>query len=156
MTEEFMVKEYLTEEELNEISSVCESAAEEWDYREVENQFGKVQKISIPCQLKFIEETNQDTELFTTLLEQHGYHKFQRYESKENSDEPYFSGVVCSTETYNRIKVLVFREGMIRLYPKDEYVPTNEELEDIIYSLVIGFDATVNHHPIERESVHEK
>ena len=130
---------------------VAEEAAEEWDYRTGQGQFGQDMDVSIPCQLRFIEETDQRTERFHQMLEVHGYTPLDP-DADESGETPYYDGEICSKENYNRIRILVFRGGAIRIYPKDGHVPPTDELAHIIHALKGGFRADVRHDPIEQES----
>ena len=131
------------------VEAVAEVAGEEWDYREVESQFSRSpMSVSIPCQLRFSETPERNVERFHTALGVHGYEPVASRPTYDY-DSPHYDGEVCSTDHYNRIKVLVFRSDTVRLYPKDEYVPTNEELAALIHALSVGFKAPLEHDPID-------
>lgn len=127
-----------------------QSAADEWDWTVVEGQFNKEWDTSIPCQLRFVEETDQDHERFHDALKERGYCPLDsRAARKQEEDKPHYDGEICSKEHYSRIRVLVFRGGMVRLFPHDEYVPTTTELSDIVEALEVGYQAELEHEPIE-------
>ncbi|WP_337653244.1 hypothetical protein [Halomontanus rarus] len=140
------------------MTDTAESAHDEWDYQHVENQFGNTSAVSIPCQLRFTDEPDQDTDRFHAALEDRGYspldHEPDRTMGGRRGDgsTPYYDGEVCSQEHYNRLKILVFRGAVVRLYPHDDYVPTADELTAVIDALEVGFDATLEHDPIERDA----
>lgn len=131
---------------------VAESAAKEWDYQSAEGQFGQDMAVSIPCQLRFIEDTDQNTARFHNMLEVHGYTPLDS-KPDDTGSSPYYDGEICSKENYNRIRILVFRGGAIRIYPKDGHVPETEELALIIHALVGGFDSDVRHDPIDKNDL---
>lgn len=143
----------MTEIRQGELDRVAESAAEEWDYRYVESQqFPNRDPMAtaIPCQLRFTETPQQNTERFHNALEVHGYSALDSRPTNENSG-PYYDGEICSTDHYNRVRVLVFRSDVIRLYPHDDYVPDAEELAFILHALTVGFKSPVEHDPIEKD-----
>ena len=135
------------------LDDIAEQAAEEWDYQTFEGQFGQEQNVSIPCQLRFTEEPEQRTQKFHEALK---VHNFTPLDSRPVSDtEPFYDGEVCSTDHHNRIRVLVFRGDLIRIYPKDDYVPEVSELACLLHAITIGFRADLEHDPIEdNRSVH--
>lgn len=140
----------MTEIHKGELDRIAESAAEEWDYQYTESQqFPKrdPMPISIPCQLRFIETPQQNTKRFHNALEVHGYTALDSRPALESG--PYYDGEICSTDHYNRVRVLVFRSDVIRLYPHDDYVPDAEELALILHALTVGFKSPVEHDPIE-------
>lgn len=47
------------------------------------------------------------------------------------------------------MSVLVFRGGKARLYPLDGWEVTTNELTDILEAIQIGFDAALEHDPID-------
>jgi len=128
-----------------------ESAGVEWDYTVVEGSFGQDFDTSTPCQLKFIKATDQDTELFHEALRRRDFSPLDLNPTIEGKS-PHYEGEVMLQETYNRIKVLVFRNGVIRLYPHDDYVPENDRLKDLIEAIEEGFGGEVEHSPIASKS----
>ena len=140
--------------ESGELDRVAESAAEEWDYRYIESQqFPNRDSMatSIPCQLRFTETPDQNTERFHNALEVHGYSALDSRPTNDKSG-PHYDGEICSTEHYNRVRVLVFRSDTIRLYPHDDYVPDAGELALILHALTIGFSSPIEHEPIEDDT----
>ncbi|QCW05263.1 hypothetical protein [Natrinema pallidum] len=131
------------------LDEIAAQAAEEWDYRAFDGEFGQEQHVSIPCQLRFTDEPEQQTEKFHTALE---VHDLTPLDARPVSDtEPFYDGEICSTDHYNRLRVLVFRGDLIRIYPKDGYVPDPEELARLLHAITVGFRADVEHDPIERD-----
>lgn len=132
-------------------ASVAQNAHGEWDYTYAETQFGERRAVAIPCQLTFDGDVEQDTERFHKALEERGYGKIDHEPGRKGTKEkPHYEGEICSRENYNRIKVLVFRSNVVRLYPKDDYVPNVSELETVLDALVEGFNAELSHTPIDR------
>jgi len=128
---------------------VAESAVEEWDYRETESQYtDDTFSTSVPCQLKFTDNPQQDTERFHDALRVHGYTPLDPSPANLNK-APYYDGEIASADHHRRVRVLVFRGYVVRLYPHDEYVPSNEELAEIIHALSTGFKSPLRHQPIE-------
>jgi hypothetical protein len=133
------------------LTGTIERAHAEWDYRHVENQFGDTSAVAIPCQLRFSGSVKQDTEAFHDALRSNGYEPVDHEPGKNATDKkPHYEGEIASKEHYNRVKVLVFRGGVVRLYPHDDYVPTVEELSEIMAALEAGFGSELDHDPIER------
>lgn len=131
--------------------TTAEAAHDEWDYQHVENQFGGTSAVSIPCQLQFTDEPDQNTDRFHAALEDRGYSPLDHEpDQRQTETNPHYEGEVCSQEHYNRLNILVFRRGYVRLYPHDDYVPTVDELATVIDALEVGFDAALEHNPIER------
>lgn len=134
------------------MTDVATSAHDEWDYRHVESQFGGTSAVSFPCQLRFTDEPDQDTDRFHAALEERGYSPLDHEPDRRRSEpRPHYDGRVCSQEHYSRVRILVFRDDVVRLYPHDDYVPTVDELAAVIDALEVGFDATLEHDPIERD-----
>ena len=132
------------------LDDIAKQAGEEWDYRTFEGQFGREHNISIPCQFRFTEEPNQRTEQFHRALEVHG---FTPLSANPVSDvEPFYDGEISSIYNCNRIRVLVFRGDLIRIYPKDGFIPRVSELAYLLHAISIGFRADVEHEPIEEEN----
>lgn len=125
-------------------------AREEMAYEHYESQFGDERAVSIPAQCRFTDAVTQDTDHFHDALESRGYSPVDHEpDRRQTDDRPHYDGEVCSREHYNRIKVLVFRGGVVRLYPKDEYVPTVDELASLLDALAVGFGSTLEHDPID-------
>ena len=133
------------------IDAVAEQAATEWDYTESESQFDRPpMSVSIPCQLRFTEPPERDVDRFNEALSVHGYEPLASNPTKDH-ESPYYESEICSTEHYNRVKILVFRSNVVRLYPHDEYVPTTEELAELLHALTVGFKSALEHDPIDTE-----
>lgn len=133
-----------------------EDAHGEWDYETAEHHItGDEYPVSIPCQLRFVEETNQDTERFHEALESRGYSPLDsnptRNKIEGKPELPYYDGEVMIQDVYHRVKVLVFRGELVRLYPHDDYVPSVDELAALVKALEEGFGATLEHDSIESE-----
>ena len=128
------------------LDEIAKQAGEEWEYRQKD--------ISTPFQFRFTEEPNQRTPRFDMALEVHG---FTPLSANAVSDvEPFYDGEISSIYNCNRIRVLVFRGDLIRIYPKDECIPRVSELAYLLHAISIGFRADVEHHPIEEESEAEQ
>ena len=135
---------------------VAQSAVDEWDYQHIDSQFVGEQSVSIPCQLRFVDEVTQDTEAFHDALNERDYASADTNPDRRSSEgRPYYDGEICSTEHHHRVRVLVFRGGLVRLYPHDGYVPDSDELADIIAALTEGFGSEVEHSPIEPETTND-
>jgi hypothetical protein len=134
---------------VTDLESVAEQAAKEWDYTESESQFDRDPlPVSIPCQLRFTEPPERDVERFHDALADRGYTPVASNPTHGYAS-PHYDGAVCSTDHYNRVRVVVFRSNVVRLYPKDEYVPTAAELTALLGALAAGFDAPLDHDPVE-------
>lgn len=130
-------------------AEVAANAGEEWDYRYSESQLDRDPiPASIPCQLRFTESPEQDTDAFHDALEDNGFSPLDANPARGGSGT-FYEGEVCTEETYERLKVLVFRGELVRIYPYDDHVPSNERLADLIEAITIGFNASVEHQPIE-------
>lgn len=134
--------------------SVAQQAIEEWDYQTVEHSLtGDDVHTSIPCQLRFTDTPEQDTEAFHQALDDRGYKSVGREpDRRQTAERVYYDGEVAPSTHYSRVRVLVFRGDLIRLFPKDGYVPDSDELAAIVAALVEGFGADVRHDPIEQEA----
>ena len=139
------------------LDDVAEQALEEMHYRENEGDFGNNHDVSIPCQLRFTEPTEQRTDRFHEALEVHNFTALDTDPARTMSgreggpDLPYYDGEVCHSDHYNRIRVLVFRGGLIRLFPCDGHVPDADELAKLLHAITIAWKSDIEHHPIERE-----
>lgn len=130
-----------------------EAAHQEWDYQIFENRFtGRDSRVSIPCQLRFTEDPEQDTERFHKALDRHGFSPLDSNPDKYHRERgsTHYDGEVMIQEKYHRLRVLVFRGGLVRLFPHDDYVPTLDELSALIEAIEAGFDAPLEHSPIQR------
>lgn len=125
-----------------------EAALSEMDYRHTESIVGETTSVSIPCQLRFTESPDQDTTRFHEALQDRGFESLDVNPDRDGTGTHY-DGKICSKEHYNRMRVLVFRADLVRLYPHDDYVPAAEELAEVIEAIEIGFDAELKHDPIE-------
>lgn len=126
-------------------------ARHEWDYREDKSTFGESYvRTAIPAQLRFAAEPEQDTERFHDALEERGLQPVSSEPGSRSSDGyVHYDGEVSSGEKYSRARVLVFRENLVRIYPRDEHVSDRPDLGAIIEALEEGFGAELEHHPIE-------
>lgn len=138
------------------LDKVAARAAGEWDYDHAESQFNRDPlPVSIPCQLRFTDPPDQNTDRFHEALDVHGFNHLGTNPDRTirgrvgEGTTPFYEGEVCSTDHYNRVKVLVFRGGVIRLFPKDDYVPDTDELAELLHALTVGFKAPLEHDPIE-------
>ena len=128
------------------------------DYTISENQFGMETAASIPCQLRFVDDVNQDAQRFHAALEERGYasldHEPDRTTGGRNAsgDMPYYEGEICSTEHYGRLRIWVGRGNVVRLYPREQFEPTEDELGDIVEALEIGFESDLKHDPIDHDN----
>jgi hypothetical protein len=136
------------------VESVAQQAIKEWAYQTVEHSVtGDDVHTSIPCQLRFTVAPEQDTEAFHQALNDRGYKPLDHEpDQRATTERVYYEGEIAPSTHYNRVRVLVFRGDLIRLYPKDGYVPDSDELAAIIGALVEGFRADVRHDPIEQEA----
>lgn len=125
----------------------------EWDYVIGESeQFGWETKASLPCQLRFTEDPIQDTERFHEELEARGIAPLDSdADRRAGEGKVHYEGEVMLREDYHRIKVLVFRGGVARLYPLDENVPRRGQLARLVEALEIAFGAHLEHDPIDKE-----
>lgn len=115
-----------------------------------EGSFGNEFDVSIPCQLQFTDDPTQNTALFHETLERQGFSPIDTDPARRYTGaDPYYDGEVCRTDHYARIKILVFRGGVVRLYPRDEHVPPIDVLSQLISALEEGFHSPLEHHPIE-------
>lgn len=134
--------------ERSEIKNIADNAGKEWEYTEAESDIiDETFSCSIPCQLEFTEDYTTNTDLFCKTLESYNYSYYIKDTRKE--DGFYLEMEVISEDNYNRIRLLIFRKGKIRIYPLDDYVPSTEELTDILMSITVGFNSEVKHKPIE-------
>lgn len=129
------------------LCDIAEKASKEWDY----NTEGSLDA-SIPCQLQFTSSPKQNTSQFHSELESNGWKSVDVKPGNHNSldKDMFYEGEIVSEEHHNRVKVLVYRGDLIRLYPLDEYIPDSKELSEIIEALSKGFNAELEHKPIER------
>lgn len=133
-------------------SRVLHGCLREWDYETGVGSFGQDFRVSIPCQLRFTEAPIQDTDRFHEELERRNISPVDsRPDRRATEERAHYDGEVMLAENYNRIKVLVFRGGVVRLFPHDEYVPDRGQLGRLVEALEIGFGAHLEHDPIERE-----
>lgn len=131
------------------------SAVEEIDYRYVESQFNDVpMATAVPCQLRFTEPPDQDTERFHEALERRGIRSLGGNPARKSTeDKPHYDGEVCF-EDYERVRVLVFRNNTVRLYPRsdsDDSPPSEEKMANLIDALEDGFAAPLEHSPINQD-----
>lgn len=132
-------------------TSQVESALGEMEYKTNQGSMGQNMDVAIPCQLRFVEEPEQNTERFHEALEERGYTSIDTEADRiqVETSGPYYDGRICSKKTYDRMKVVVFRGNAVRLYPNDGWEPTLEELASITKAIEIGFGAELQHDPIE-------
>lgn len=133
-------------------------AREEMDYSYADSQFHDDGiATSIPAQLRFTGDVDQDTARFHDALEERGYAALDHDPDRSaggrrgSGDTPYYDGELCSREHYNRMNIWVGRSVTVRIYPHDEYVPNADELAEVIEAIEIGFGSELRHDPIERD-----
>lgn len=129
---------------------VARRARDEMEYADYETQFGQSMPVSVPTQLRFTGPASQDTERFHDALGDVGFAATRCQTESGDRGEPYYDGEVCTTETYKRIRVLVFRGGVVRIYPREDE-PTFAEVYRLLDAIRRGFDAPLEHHPIDGE-----
>lgn len=113
---------------------------------------------SVPAQLRFTETPTQNTRRFHVELGRRGYSPLDANPDRRNAsvpEGPYYDGEICSREHYNRMRILIFRGEVLRLYPKDAWDVTEDELAAIIDAIEVSFAARVAHDPIERATPQE-
>lgn len=130
------------------LNDVAKQAVEEMDYKEAEGNSGQQQSVSIPCQLRFTEDPDQGTERFHLALD---IHNFTPLDSQPETDtkSPCYDGEIASRERYSRMRVLVFRDDLVRIYPHNNHVPNAEELALLLHAITVGFKSDLKHDPIE-------
>lgn len=131
-----------------------QAAHDEWDWFVAEGAYGEFDT-SIPCQFRFTDEPAQNTRRFHVELYRRGYGNLDTDPERSLSGterRPYYNGEICSREHYHRITVRVFPDRTVRLYPNDDYVPTVDELGEVVAAIEAGFGASLEHHPIERDN----
>lgn len=134
-------------------ATVVQEARDEMDCRTVEGSFGQNFDTSIPCQLRFTESPEQDTDRFHDALAENGYSKLDPNPDRRRTDEsPHYNGEIASKEHHHRLKVMVFRGSVVRLFPHDKHVPSCEELAALLRAIETGFSAELEHDPIDRET----
>jgi hypothetical protein len=134
----------------DDLTDVASRASEEWDYRYTESKFHQGQMpASIPCQLRFTGTSEWDTDRFHEALDVHGYSPLN---TRPGDHPPTYKGEVCSQEHYNRVSVLVFRADTVRLYPLDDYIPSVDELAELLHALSVGAKAGLEHDPIDGDN----
>jgi len=143
------------------LDHVAEQALEEMAIHTGVGSFGQDFTTSIPCQLRFTEDTRQRTEKFHEALKVHDFHPLDTDPDRTASgreggpDLPYYDGEVCHTDHYDRLHVLVFRGGAIRIFPMDNHIPKVEELACLLHAITIGWRSDVEHHPIDDTEGHD-
>lgn len=132
-------------------TSELEAALEEMDYETGCGSFGQDMSVSIPCQLRFVDDPIQNTRRFHVELYRKGYTDLDTDPDQKFSNKPgpHYEGRICSREHYDRMKVLVFRGGLVRLFPLDGWDVSIAELRDIVAAIESGFGATLQHYPID-------
>lgn len=130
-------------------------ALEELNYTTTEGSFGRDLPVSIPAQLRFTDPAEQDTERFHAAAEARGLAPVDTDPERSAGtvpNGPYYAGELCWRAHYSRVKVLVFRGGVVRVFPKDEYVPRAGELARLLDAIEVGFASSLAHDPIETEA----
>lgn len=137
----------------DENTGTIASARAEMDLRTTEGQFGNEFDSSVPAQLRFTSRPRQDTERFHEALETRGYSPADTNPARKyEGHSPYYDGEVINTDQHARVSVLVFRNDVVRLYPHDDHIPTERELQGLLCALEVGFEADLEHDPIDREA----
>ena len=132
---------------MSEPKTTVQLAHDEMRYENFEGQFGQDQSAAIPCQLQFTETPEKSIERFHTALDERGFSALDKH--RQDSDGIHYEGEVCSTENYKRIRVLVFRSDVIRIYPREDE-PTEAELSKLLKAITIGWNADLTHKPIDQ------
>jgi len=136
---------------------VAEHAHDEWDYRTVEGDFGQSFDTAIPAQLRFTKSPSQDTDRFHAALENRDVASLDTDPARRHtpgSDRPWYDGEVMIREGYKRLRVVVMRGDTVRIFPGED-IPDVEELDALVTALVEGFDAPLEHDPIDRDDDQE-
>lgn len=129
-------------------------ARAEMEYRQTPSEVfeDRTLSTSIPCQLRFTSTPEQDVDRFHAALEERSWADLDADPAwKSDGEQIYYKGEVAPRSTWNRISVLVSRGNCVRLYPKDEYVPTEDELRTLIEALEDGYDAELKHDAIDHD-----
>ena len=132
------------------LPEVTASAYEEIDYTESEGKFFDFRMpASVPCQLRFVHGPQQDTQRFHDALDIQGFAPLDDDPAQEyDGGAPHYDGEVMYQEDYHRLKVVVFRQNAVRIYPYD-HKPSKEELELLIHTIAVGWKSQLYHDPIE-------
>jgi hypothetical protein len=140
-------------ERAEEKRRVARAAREEMWYGDVEGSFGQSFATSIPAQLRFVDDVQQSTGRFHDLLEDYGMpHSEPDPARKATSDHPHYRGEIIFEDEHTRMDVRVFGTGVVRIYPHDDYIPTEDQLVKLLKALEGGFGSKLKHDPIEREA----
>lgn len=133
-------------------NTTTNSALNEMDYRMVESQFKRdPQAVSVPCQLRFIQQPAQDTDRFHDELSTREFEPVDTDPARGAGERPAYNGEVCSSENYKLVHIRVLGSGRVRIYPREDQ-PTADELARIIDAIELGFGAELEHYPIDRDS----
>jgi len=122
-------------------------ARAEMDCRTVENSFGQEIDTSIPAQLRFESEPEQDHERFHEALESRGYAPLSTFTDYYEIEGAFYDGEVLHKEHYNRIGIRLHGDS-VRIFPKD-HVPAHDELADLLCAIEAGFAADLTHDPLD-------
>lgn len=140
---------------MTEQNELVAGALEEMAYETGSGSFGQNMASSTPAQLQFTTQPTQATRRFHVELRRRGYSALDSEPAKRHRDDAdidgvYYDGEIASREHWDRMRVLIFRDQLVRLYLLDGWDITEEELMDIINAIETGFGAPLEHHPIEK------
>jgi hypothetical protein len=139
------------EPDVETITLPAETAAaahDEMDFTTTEGNFGQTFDTSIPAQLRPVSDPTPDFEHFHELLAEFGFASLDTHPTTERGEREFYDGEICSLDDYKRISIRTFRDGVVRIYPREDQ-PTVTELTHIIYALEQALDCTLEHDPIE-------
>lgn len=126
-------------------------ALDEMQYETGVGSFGQDMSVSIPAQFRFVGTPTQATRRFHVELQRCGYSPLDSEPDRRAGDTPHYEGGICSREHYDRMKVLVFRSNLVRLYPLDGWEVSEGELSEIVEAIEAGFGASLEHYPMVTE-----
>jgi hypothetical protein len=135
------------------VERVAHSAMQEMGYEMAESDVsGREYPVSIPCQLRFESQPEQDTERFHDALSERGWskvtHRPDRYHKAGRAN---WQGEVVRNGTYTKLRVIVFRGDVVRIFPREDE-PIHPEVAEVIEAIQEGFGAQLSHDPIEQEA----
>ena len=107
---------------------------------------------NIPCQLRFVDTPNQDTDRFHELLGERGFTPITSNPDESKSQGIHYDGELCTTDEYKRIRVIAFRGDVVRIFPQghDDF-PSFNEVGTIISAVEESFGAGLEHDPIDND-----
>lgn len=126
-------------------------ALDEMQYETGGGSFGQDMSVSTPAQFRFVETPKQVTRRLHVELQRRGYSLLDSEPDRRAGDGPHYEGEICSRKHYDRMKVLVFRSNLVRLYPLDGWEVSEDELSEIVEAIGAGFGASLEHYPMDTE-----